>query len=316
MSQRSIAVIGAGAWGKNLVRTLAGLDQLAMVCESDATRHESLAPDAGGAQFVTDPGQVMESDVEAVVIATPAQTHFELGIRALRAGKHVFIEKPMTLSVADAEVLCNEAESLNRTLMVGHLLLYQPAVTFIKNEVIDTGRIGKLVSIHQERLNLGRARSVENVLWSLGVHDVAVAGYLVESEPLSVKCAGTAFLNPGIEDDVYLHTNFRSGVSSHLHCSWLWPARSRRTIVIGSEAMCVYDELEQKVTLRKARIESSLAQFDEGEELIFEGAGEPLKLEMEHFISSFKGGTSPISDGRSALDVIRVMERATQDLKS
>ncbi|MBL8048682.1 MAG: Gfo/Idh/MocA family oxidoreductase [Chthonomonas sp.] len=306
-----IAAIGAGAWGKNIVRTLAELGHLACVVEVSPSLREQIAQTYPNLPVFSDPAEAYdEVELDAVAVATPAQFHFDVAAEALERGKHCFVEKPITLASREAEGLCDLAERQNRTLMVGHLLLFQPAVQFLRDQ-IQSGAIGDLVSIHQERLNLGRARKVENVLWSLGVHDVAVAQYLVGERPLGVTASGLAYLTPDIEDDFYLHVDFPSGVQTHLHCSWLWPTLRRRTVVIGSKGMLVYQEQDQTVTLHRKSIGDDLQNVNDGEEVVFSGSSEPLKLEMQHFVECCQTGATPRADGRSAVEVVRVLEMAS-----
>jgi predicted dehydrogenase len=304
-----VGVIGAGAWGKNIVRTLAEMDALAGVAEADGALREEIHRRHPDAEVFDSADALLATDVPAVAIATHAPSHFELAHAALLEDKDVFVEKPLTLSGEQAQQLVELAEARDRVLMVGHLLMYQPAVQWIKTQ-IEAGLVGKLRSLHQERLNLGRARAVENVLWSLGVHDVAVLLFLVGEDPSEVVAAGDRILQQGIEDDVYLHLTFPGGVKAHLHNSWLWPERRRRLTVIGERGMLVYDELEQTVTLHRKRIDERLQNVDEGSELAFEGAGEPLRIELEHFLTCVRERRAPISSGRSAIPVVRVLECA------
>jgi predicted dehydrogenase len=307
-----IAAIGAGAWGKNIVKNLHGLGALACIVEANPVALAQMKELYPEIPTFEDPADAYETcEFDAVTIAVPAPLHFEIAVEALERGKHAFVEKPITLESRDADALVELAKRHDRILMVGHLLMYQPAVTFIK-EKIQEGLIGGLVSIHQERLNLGRARNVENVLWSLGVHDIAVALYLVGETPGQVTSSGLASLTEGIEDDVYVHLDYPSGVQTHLHCSWLWPALRRRTTIIGTNGMLVYSETEQKVYHHKKWIDETLQNVNNGDEVIFEGASEPLRLEMEHFIHCCKTGETPKSDGVSAAAVVKVLEFACQ----
>lgn len=308
------AVVGAGAWGRNIVRTLNSLGELGAVAEVFEPIREKLAEDYPGVPVYPDYAPIIESDIKAVCVAAQAPDHYKIGKALLEAGKDVFIEKPMTLSSADAEDLVRIADERGAILMVGHLLLYQPAVAFIR-EAIASGMVGKLYSIHQTRCDLGRARDVENVLWSLGVHDVAVALSLIGEAPISVKVSGQAALNPGIEDDVHLQMMFPGGVHNYLHCSWLWPYKDRGMKVIGDKAMLVYNELEQSVTLYRKHIGPDLKNVDEGSEVVFQGAGEPLKLELQHFLECCEQRKTPLSDGRNGLEVVRVLEKASEELK-
>lgn len=306
-----VLAIGAGRWGANIIRTLHGLNALAGVVESHDETRAKCATNYPGVPMHASLDEALNDTFDAATIATPAPTHFEVATACLNAGLHTFVEKPMTLAVRDAEVLNELAQQKGRVLMAGHLLLYQPAVQFLKSAIRD-GKIGELISIHQERLNLGRARNAENVLWSLGVHDVAVAQFLVGAAPVSVSSSGKSFLNRGIEDDVYLHVEFEGGVQSNLHCSWLWPTMRRQTTVIGSKAMLVYDEVNQTVTLHDKHIDGNLENVNQGESVVFEGAGQPLELELSHFLECARTGKRPDSDGSSAIEVVKIMERATK----
>lgn len=308
-----VGLIGAGGWGKNLARTLHELGGLGGVAEIRPELRAQLGSLYPAIPLYPDHKGLLQSDIPAVAIATPAATHFDLTKEALLGGKHVFVEKPLALSASEAEELAALARATNRILMVGHLLLYQPAVRWIK-DFLASGVIGVLYSLHQERLNLGRVRTVENALWSLGVHDVAVLLYLVGEAPERVIAQGQAVLQRGVEDDVYLHLRFPGGVQAHLHASWLWPEKRRRLTLIGEKGMLVYDEVAQSVTLHRKSITPTLANRDEGTELIYHGHGEPLKLEVEHFLECVVEGKRPLSDGESAVPVVRVLEEATRQL--
>lgn len=307
------AVIGCGNWGKNLVKTLAGLGELHSIVETEEERRAKFAEEIPGLLTFSGYEELLQSDVGAVCIATPVESHFTIAQAVLKSGRHAFVEKPLTLSSSEARSLVHLAEEENKVLMVGHLLLYQPAIEFIKRS-LESGLIGNVLSFHQERLNLGRARRVENVLWSLGVHDVASLLFLAGESPNWVVSAAQAALSPGVEDDYYLHLNFNSGKSAHLHCSWLWPELRRRLTAVGSTGMLVYDEVAQEVTHVKKRIGASLENIDNGSEVVFGGASEPLKLELQDFLDCCETGNTPRSDGRSAVDVIEVLERAGKGL--
>lgn len=307
-----VAVIGVGNWGKNLVSNLRSLGALAAVAEASPELRSGLAAQYPEVPLYKDHRPLLlESTITAIAVATPAPTHYTVVKDALLAGKDVFVEKPITLSTRDAQELVDLAQARGRVMMVGHLLLYQPALQWIKG-YLDSGALGTLYSLHQERLNLGRARSVENALWSLGVHDVAVLLHLVGRAPSRIKVTGQPSLQPGVEDDVYLHLDFMGGIQAHLHTSWLWPEKRRRLVVVGSEGMLVYDELEQTVLLHRKGITPDLNNRDEGYEVVFQGHGEPLRLELEHFLARLEDRRPPLSDGSSGVEVVRVLEEATR----
>lgn len=310
-----VGLVGAGGWGKNLAQTLHELGVLGGIAELRPEIRADLVALYPDVPLYPGHTPLLESDLPAVVIATPAATHSPLAKEALRAGKHVFVEKPLALAAAEAEEVVALARQEGRLLMVGHLLLYQPAIRWIK-ESLSSGTLGELWSLHQERLNLGRVRTVENALWSLGVHDVAVLLYLVGQAPERVTARGQAVLQPGVEDDVYLHLEFPGGVRAHIHASWLWPEKRRRLTLIGEKGMLVYDEADQTVVLHRKRIAPDLTHVNEGAEVVFRGHGEPLRLELSHFLECVAKGTRPLSDGESAVLVTRVLEEGTRQLKA
>jgi predicted dehydrogenase len=311
---RKVIVVGAGQWGRNLVRTFHELGELAGVAEAHYELRRQLASDYPNIPLYDDYRESLKTDVAAIVIATPAHTHASIAIEAMEAGKDVFVEKPITLSVEEAEQLVRLAEKRERILMVGHLLLYQPAIQRIK-AIIEDGLIGEIASLYQERMKLGRVRAVENVLWSFGVHDLAVILYLIGKSPLHIQATGQCIVQPEIEDDVYVHLTFEGSVTAHLHTSWLWPQQRRHLTIIGTKGMIVYDEEKQTVTLHRKTIDAGLANVDEGTELVFQGEAKPLTLECKHFLQCIDTRQSPVSDGRNGSDVVRILEQASRLLR-
>jgi predicted dehydrogenase len=308
----SIAAIGAGAWGRNLVRTLDQLGVLRVVAESAVGLRSPLQETYPHLEMVEDAHSLLDrSDIQAVTIATPAPTHHALARAFLLAGKDVFVEKPMTLTSAEAADLVQIAEENQRILMVGHLLLYKPAIAFIR-DFLAAGRLGRVFTLHQERAKHGKARAVENALWSLGVHDVAALLHLAGATPSSVSASGHAGLRPEMEDDVYLHLGFEDGRMAHLHSSWLWPEDRRRLTVIGALGMLVYDEKAESVTLFHKSIDADLMNVDLGSEIVFQGdhAFQPLAAELTDFIECVQTRRTPRSDGRQAVAVVQVLEQA------
>ena len=306
-----VVAIGAGAWGKNIIRNLAELEVLAGLVEPNATRRAEFAARYPQARVHADWREALAGDYDAVAIATPTAVHYEVAEAALHAGKDVYVEKPITPTSAEARALNELAQRQDRILMVGHLLLYQPAVAWIR-EYVSGGAIGELFSIRHERLNLGRVRSAENVIWDIGVHDMAVMLYLVGEQPQRVRGTGHRMLHLPVEDEVHVHLEFANGVRGNLHTSWLWPDTNRRTIVRGARGMLVYDEVAQTVTHYHRWIDETLQNRDEGSEVVFRGDGQPLRLELQHFLDRVADRRPARSDGASAVAVIETLERINQ----
>jgi len=302
-----IGLVGAGRFGKNHVRTLHEMGVLAGLAELDNATREAAA-DQTGVRAVTDFRELI-AEMDAFVVATPVQTHYAIARDILLAGKPVMVEKPITLSVSEAEELVALASEKSLPLMVGHLLIFQPAIRWIK-QAVESGLIGDVVSIHQERLNLGKARANENALWSLGVHDVAVLLFLLGTNPTKVSFVGQSFLTDGVEDDTYLHLEFEGGKRGHIHNSWLWPETRRVLHVVGSNGMLVFNEATRQVLHHKKSIDDSLNNVDLGSEVVFEGDAQPLRLELEHFVECVRTGSEPITSGVTAVEVLKVLEAA------
>jgi predicted dehydrogenase len=323
-----VAVVGAGEWGKNHVRTFAQLReaQLVWVCDLDEARLadvRSRYPDIG----VTDAFDqvVQDRSVEAVVIATFASLHYDQARRALEAGKHVLVEKPMTLGAKEAEELAHLARRANRCLMVGHLLLYHPAVVKMK-QLVSSGEIGDLFYLYGQRLNLGIVRKDENALWSFGPHDVAVALHLFGVEPEVVTAKGEAYLQKGIVDVVFVTLHFAQRRMAHIHLSWLDPHKTRRTTMVGSRKMVVFDDMEptDKVRIYDKGVDIR-RQYDTYEDYLHVrfgdiliphiGNAEPLRVECQHFLDCIRSGATPQSDGLHGLRVIKALTAAQKSLE-
>jgi len=304
-----IGVIGAGNWGRNIVSNLTEMGVLAGVADAVPLNRENAAQMQTGIELYENHSEMLSQGYDAVAIATPAHTHFAIAKEAMESGCDVFIEKPMTLDPEEAEALVKLGEENDKIVMVGHLLLYQPAIAYIK-EALERGDIGKVFTLHQRRSKQGRARAVENVLWSFGVHDVAVLLYLAGQAPVGVQVSGHCGLQDGVEDDTYLHLTFPDGSKAHLHNSWLWPTVERGLIIVGEKGMLVYDEIGQNVKLVKKTIDADLQNVDQGEEVVFEGSGQPLRIELEHFVSCCETRFKPNSCGQNGLDVVTVLAKA------
>ena len=308
-----MAVVGAGAWGRNHVRTFHALGALGGVVEASPSLRARLTGEYPGLP-VWGSLEMALAHVDGIVIATPAASHAGLAGEALESGLGVLVEKPMTLDASHAQELVGMAALTGKPLMVGHLLLYQPAIQELRRQ-LQAGVVGKVLRIDMERLNHGRVRNQEDVLWSFGPHDVAVLFYLMGEAPIRVAAAGARFLQPGILDDVHLDLTFHGGRSAHIHLSWYWPEKRRGLRVLGDKGMLVYDEADQSLTLHHKRLTGGsgpdrLAPLDEGCGFLFRGQGEALMREDQHFLDCLQTNSKPLSDGQSGVDVIRVLERA------
>ena len=310
-----VGVVGAGHWGRNLVRNFTELGVLAGVADPVEENRSRALQDAPGIEVFDNEGDLLAAGYDAVAIATPAATHFRIARKALELGLDVFVEKPVTLDAAEALELHRLAEEGERILMVGHLLLYQPAVNFIA-EFLRAGKLGQVYTLHQRRSKLGRVRSEENVMWSFGAHDVAVLLVLAGESPDQIQTWGHAAVTPGVEDDTYLHLGFPSGVKSSLHNSWLWPKVERELIVVGEKGMLVFEEARSQVTLHHKVVDGVGLHHDRGEDILFEGSAQPLLLELEHFLECCRERRTPISDGRNGYEVIRVLEESEHQLSA
>jgi predicted dehydrogenase len=320
-----IGVVGLGYWGPNLARNFTAIAgcELAWCCDPSDDARRGVADRFPQARFTGDLGEVLgDETVDAVVLATPVATHAELAIRVLEAGKHCFVEKPLAQSVAEAERAVAAAEASRRVLMVGHLLEYHPGVQHLK-QLTDSGELGdRIYYIYGNRLNLGKLRADENALWSLGAHDVSVVLYLAGEEPWEVGAHGESYVQEGVEDVVFCFLRFRSGLSAHLHLSWLDPHKERRFTVVGSRRMATFDDMA---------LEGKLKIFDKGfdqdsssyGEYITRTGGiycpqipnvEPLRIECEHFVECVRHGRRPRSDGASGVRVVRVLEELQRSL--
>lgn len=309
MSQ--VIVVGAGNWGKNLVRNFAELGALAGIAETREEIRAAIAPQYPTVSMLSDFDAVLESSVPAVVLATPGPTHYGLALAALKAGKDVFIEKPMTLRTEEARELAAYADQHDRVLMVGHLLLYQPAIAWMR-DYLASGKAGAVRHIATQRLKLGRVRTEENVWWSFAPHDVSVVLELLGRPDLeSVKAQGQAMVQPTIEDYVHVDLTFAGGQSAHIHCSWYWPTVERRTTVLCEQQILVYDEVAQTVTIHQQQIDGATLQHaDGGMESVAIANEQPLRLECQHFLDCLKTRQRPRSDGWNGVAVVDILERA------
>lgn len=312
-----IGVIGAGNWGKNHVKTFHALGALAAVAEADPQRREAIKEGFPQAVVYDDYRALLNDErIDGVVVASPAFTHHEISRAALLAGKDVLVEKPMAMNLAEADELIALAKSGGRILMVGHLLLYSPAVRAII-DTVKNGDIGEIVHLELRRLKLGRVRREENVFWSFAPHDLAVVLQLVEGAPVAVKASGICALQSNIEDDVHAHLTFENGVRAHLHASWFWPEVERRTVIVGTEGMIFYDELKNEARLYSKGIDHDLEIWDKGvREIPFQKSAALLELEDRHFLDCIEQRAVPLTDGENGRKVIDILMRVDAELRA
>jgi len=320
-----IGVIGAGAWGRNHVRTVAGLaeGELAAVCDTDQKVRERLSRQYPGA-LVTGDVPALLGAVDAVIVASPATTHAAVAQQVLEAGKPVLVEKPFALNVRDAEAVAKQGAQRGIPVLAGHLLVYHPAVQRLR-ELVQTGELGKVFYLYGLRVNLGQVRKDENALWSFGPHDVSVALYLLGEEPVRVAAHGKSYLQPAIEDVVFLTMEFASGVLAHVQLSWLDPHKERKLTVVGAKKMVVFDDMEPREKLRiyDKGVDRPPEYGSFGESLaIREGdifipripTVEPLAAELAHFVRAAQGLEAPRASAEDGVRVVRVLEAASRSL--
>jgi predicted dehydrogenase len=314
----TVAVVGLNYWGPNLVRNFDDLAQLTWLCDLDEelrTRLGARYPVARTTALYQD--LLDDPELEAIVIATPVPTHYELAKQALEAGKHVFVEKPPAMRAAEMDELVALAAAQDRVLMPGHLLLYHPGVLKLK-ELIDSGELGEVLCVYGNRVNLGIVRANENALWSLGVHDLSVILYLVDEEPELATAQGSASIHPGVEDVVFCFLRFPSGKIAHMHLSWLDPHKMRKMTVVGREKMVVFDDMEpeRKVTVYDKTVASDGAAYSGDISIPKISNDEPLRLECAFFLELLGGKHDRDKVARDGARVVRALEMLTESLAS
>ncbi|MFT6045960.1 MAG: UDP-2-acetamido-3-amino-2,3-dideoxy-glucuronate N-acetyltransferase [Arenicella sp.] len=315
----NIACVGAGYWGKNLIRNFHSIGVLHTICDGVQDVVEKFQQQYPEVAVSTSYDEVLSnSEIDAVSIATPAETHHALIIKALNAGKHVYVEKPLCLDEAHAQECIKLADQLGLTLMVGHLLWYHPMVLEIKRAV-DAGEIGTLRYIYSNRLNMGLLRSEENVLWSFAPHDISMILGLVGSEPESVQAHSANHLNPEIADQAVGLMKFAGNVSAHIFVSWLNPFKEQKLVVVGEDAMLVFDDTNPEWDKKLVKYAHSVEwQGDRPvavkaePEFIQLPKAEPLKNECQHFIDSVENKSIPRTDGQEGLRVLKVLNKLQQ----
>jgi len=324
-----VGVVGCGYWGPNLIRNLRQSPdcQLKMVCDKSQKRlghMQRLHPDVAVTHHFEE--MLNGADLDAMVIATPVGLHYEMARASLSAGKHVFIEKPMARTEAEAEELVAFAEHQGLVIMVGHTFLFSPAVRRMK-EIVDAGDIGEVQYIAARRLNLGLFQKDINVAWDLAPHDISIVLHLLDELPVSVSCQGSSHVTRGIEDVTMMYLSFPKNRCAFIHNSWLDPKKVRQMTVVGSQRMIVYDDTEplEKLKIYDARVEvpphyDTFAEFTYsyhyGDAYVpYIKQDEPLKLECQHFLECIRDRCTPITGGRHGLDVVRILEAAGESLR-
>lgn len=314
-------MVGCGHWGKNLVRNLHELGVLTHVCDAEKSKRPSIQELYPGLTVCEDYYQMLAAEgIDAVVIATPAEQHARMAEAALLAGKDVFVEKPLALRYHDGKRLVEIAEKLEKILMVGHLLEYHPAILKLR-ELIDIGELGKIQYIYSNRLNLGRVRREENILWSFAPHDISVILRLIGELPLEVTATGGAYLQPNIADVTVTNLHFDNGVRAHIFVSWLHPYKEHRLVVIGSKKMACFNDIADQ---DKLLIYDQGIDWTNGEPVARNNGGmavdfdrePPLRAECRHFLECLKTRNQPRTDGASALNVLDVLQACQRSLQT
>tara|TARA_Y100000996_G_scaffold373803_1_gene323548 strand:+ start:476 stop:1435 length:960 start_codon:yes stop_codon:yes gene_type:complete len=315
---KKVCVVGAGYWGNNHIKTLYQLGALGGIVESDSKLLELLSVDYPNVPCFQDISLALNEDYDGFSIATPAETHYRIAKIIIMSGRHVLIEKPMTLSVSDAEELLLLSEKFQVNLMVGHVLLFHPAIRKIKEIIID-GSIGDLQYMYSNRLNLGKVRTEENVFWSLAPHDIAIFQYLTDSFPNDIQARGSTFLQKGIPDSTMTNLKYENGVEGHIFVSWLHPFKEHRLVVIGSEAMISFeDSLDSKplkLYSKKFDLISGLPEKIDGpvEEIPYKHKM-PLTEELEYFLKHLNGKKLKIANGQQGVDVVKILVKTSKQL--
>lgn len=323
-----VAQVGFGYWGPNLARNIHQIPnaELTFVVDRDESVLQTVRELYPTTQTVSELAPVLANpEVDAVIIATPARTHFSLAKMALEAGKHVFVEKPLAMELTEARSLVSLATQRQRVLMVGHVFEYNPAVRYIKS-AIERGDLGEIYYLYSRRVNLGRVQSDINALWSIAPHDISIALYWLGQMPEAVSCQGTACLNGDVEDVIFLTLHFPGPILCHIHASWLDPSKQREMTIVGSQKMIVYDDVSSEGKIRiydKGVYRRSDPGYGEYQFKLHSGdimiprldLREPLREELTDFVQSICQGSSPLTDGENGVRVVAVLTAGQQSLE-
>ncbi len=314
-----IGLIGAGYWGKNLLRNFNNLGVLHTVCELDESIIEERKKDYPDLNYVNDMNKVIKDpEISGIAIATPAVTHYKIAKEALLNGKDVFVEKPLSLNIKDGEELTALAKKEKKILMIGHILQYHPAVIKLK-DMIQNGELGKIHYIYSNRLNIGKLRNEENILWSFAPHDVSVILMLINKYPEQINAVGGAYIQNDIYDVTMTHFAFDNNIKGHIFVSWLHPIKEQKLVIVGSKKMAVFnDTSDKKLLVYPHKIEWKnqvpVAKKADAEEVKLK-EGEPLKNECQAFIDSITSRKNPKTDGEEGLRVLKFLKQAEESIK-
>ena len=320
MSKKNICVVGAGYWGKNHIRTLHELGSLGGIVEQKKDLLDQITEQYPDAKTYRNIDEALGyEEFAGFTVATPAETHHDIAVQIIKSGKHVLVEKPLCLNIKDAENMVNLAKQYKVNLMVGHVLLFHPAIQMIKS-LIDEGEIGKLQYIYSNRLNLGQVRTEENVFWSLAPHDISIFQYLTDSYPKSIVANGSTFLQEGIYDSTITQLKYTDGIEGHIFVSWLHPFKEHRLVVIGSDAMITFEDSTDGKPLilysKKFEMTRGIPEKINGPvKLIDYEQKMPLTEELRFFINHLNRKKPIISNGRHALDVTKILVEASKQLE-
>ena len=315
---KKICVIGAGPWGKNHINTLNKLDALGGLVEIQSDIRNNIKTEYPHVKVYSDIKDALLDAFAGYIVVTPAKTHFKIAKLIIESGKPVLIEKPMTLSIHEARQLVDLSNRYQVNVMVGHLLLFHPAVKEIK-KMIDSGVIGELQYLYSNRLNLGKVRMEENVFWSLAPHDVAIFQHLINLFPNKIHSTGSTFLQKGIHDSTLTHLKYENGIEGHIFVSWLHPFKEHRLVVIGSEAMITFEDSlnEKPLKLYSKRIDlrKEIPEKIDGPVKIINYKKEsPLENQLKYFIENLSEKTVPIANVEHGYDVVKTLVRASEQL--
>ena len=323
MSQANIAVLGAGAWGRNIVRTLAEIGHLAAVCDPSEACLEAarklVGEKAKDARWTSSAAEILDdSKIAGVMVATPAETHYAMGKKVLAAGKDLFVEKPLTVDLKEGEKLVKAAEAAAKILMVGHLLEYHPAIIKL-HQLIQEGELGEIRYVMSHRLNLGKIRTRENALWSFAPHDISVILRIAGKMPFEVISTGGTYVSPNIPDVTLMQMLFDGGVRAHIYVSWLHPFKEQKLVVVGSKKMASFCDITKELILYDQRVEWKEGQpvpiKGDGQKVEF-GKAEPLAEECRHFVECVSTRKTPRTDGRKGLEVLSLLHADQQSLST